>query len=165
MTEVRTILNLDEVELEFSSQGTRFGGADGDIGQTLGLKGLGATLYEVPPGLAAVPFHRHHTSDEMFIVLQGTGTYRIGEERLPIRPGDCLGAPAGGAAHQIINTGGEPLRYIALSNNTSADVIEYVDSGRIRIDVGASGFHREDGTFKAGGRLMPMDYWEGEDVG
>lgn len=42
--------------------------------------------------------------------------------------------------------------------------IEYVDSGRIRIDIGATGHHRESGTFKAGGRLVPMDYWEGEDI-
>lgn len=163
--EPRAILNLADVQLDSSSEGTRFGAATGEIAKILGLRGLGARLYDVPPGRTAVPFHRHHTSDEMFLILSGTGEYRIGDERLPIRPGDCLGAPAGGRAHQIINTGAEPLRYVALSNNTSADVVEYVDSGRIRVDVGAAGFHHLDGTFKAGGRLMPMSYWEGEDVG
>jgi hypothetical protein len=56
------------------------------------------------------------------------------------------------------------LRYLALSNNTNAEVIEYPDSGRVRVDVGLSGFHRYDGTFKEGGRLSPLGYWEGEDI-
>ena len=54
---------------------------------------------------------------------------------------------------------------MALSNNTNAEVIEYPDSGRIRVDVGATGFHRYDGTFKDGGKLTPLGYWEGEDIG
>ena len=92
----------------------------------------------------------------------GEGTYRLGERRLPVSAGDCLGAPAGGEGHQIVNTGAEPLRYLAFSNNGIADVVEHLDTGRIRIDIGARGAHRENATFAAGGRLAPMDYWEGE---
>ena len=161
----QAIINLDDIELRADATGTRFAAAVGRIGQDLGLRGLGAALYVVPPGKTAVPFHRHHTSDEMFVILSGNGEYRIGDRRLAVRTGDCLGAPAAGDAHQIINTGSEPLRYLALSNNTSADVTEYVDSGRISVNVGAAGFHREDGTFKSGGKLQPFDYWEGEDIG
>jgi uncharacterized cupin superfamily protein len=162
--EPKAIVNIGELPLEFSSQGTRFGAATTEVGVTLGGFGVGAALHVVPPGKSATPFHRHHTSDEMFLILSGTGTYRFGDERLAVKVGDCLGAPAGGKAHQIINTGAEELRYIAFSNNTNADVVEYVDSGRIRVDVGATGHHREDATFGAGGRLVPMDYWEGEDL-
>jgi hypothetical protein len=32
------------------------------------------------------------------------------------------------------------------------------------VDVGLSGFHRYDGTFKEGGRLTPLGYWEGENI-
>ena len=163
--EPKPILNLDDVKLEFSSAGTRFAAGAGEFGVVLGLYGLGAALYVVPPGKTAMPYHRHHTSDEMFLVLSGSGEYRYGDERLPIRVGDCLGAPAGGKGHQIINTGADPLRYLAVSNNTNADVVEYLDSGRVRVDVGATGHHREDATFRAGGRLVPMGYWDGEDVG
>ena len=73
----------------------------------------------------------------------GTGEYRIGEERLPIRAGDCLGAPAGGEAHQIINTGAEELRYIGFSNNMNAEVVEYPDSGKIGVRARGSGFFFE----------------------
>lgn len=165
VNELKPVLNIDDVVLEFASAGSRFAAETGEFGATLGLCGLGAALYVVPAGKTASPFHRHHTSDEMFIILSGTAEYRYGDERLPIRAGDCVGAPAGGKGHQIINTGADPLRYLALSNNTNADVVEYLDSGRIRVDIGATGHHRENATFGAGGRLTAMGYWDGEDVG
>lgn len=158
------ILNLDELRLEDGGAGTRFGARSAEFGVALGLFGLGAALYDVPPGKTAVPYHRHHTSDELFVILSGTGIYRYGDQRLAVKPFDCLAAPAAGEGHQIINTGSEPLRYLALSNNTNADVVEYLDSGRIRVDVAPHGHHRENATFGAGGRLVPMDYWEGEDL-
>jgi uncharacterized cupin superfamily protein len=162
MTEA--VVNLDELPLKSDTVGTRFANAYAEIGTALGLRALGANYLVVPPGKTSMPFHRHHTSDEMFFILSGSGIYRFGDERIPVRAGDCLGAPAAGAAHQLINTGSEPLRYLALSNNTNAEVIEYPDSGRVRVDVGLSGFHRYDGTFKEGGRLSPLGYWEGEDI-
>jgi uncharacterized cupin superfamily protein len=161
----QAIVNIADLPLDRLAKGSRFAVETGEIGLTLGLKGLGAMLHVVPPGKTAFPFHLHHVSDEMFLILSGTGTYRIGEDMLPVGPGDCLGAPAGGLAHQIINTGIEPLRYIGFSNNTNVDVIEHPDSGRVRIDAGATGYHHTDGTFKQGGRLTHMDYWDGEDTG
>jgi uncharacterized cupin superfamily protein len=163
MTEA--VVNLDELPLKSDTNGTRFANACAEIGTALGLRALGANYLVVPPGKTSMPFHRHHISDEMFFILSGSGVNRFGDERIPVRAGDCLGAPAAGAAHQLINTGSEPLRYLALSNNTNAEVIEYPDSGRVRVDVGLSGFHRYDGTFKEGGRLSPLGYWEGEDIG
>lgn len=159
------VLYPEDLPRESMVKGTRFAAETAAIGDTLGLKWLGASLHVVPPGKSACPFHRHHMADEMFLVLAGQGDYRIGERRVPFTAGACLGAPAGGEAHQIFNTGSEPLRYIAFSNNTSAEVIEYPDSGRVRIDAGAGGFHDTDGTFKKGGLLQPLDYWDGEDIG
>lgn len=160
MAEIK--LNLNELPLEHSSAGKLFEASTAEFGVKLGLFGLGAAMYEVPPGKKATPFHRHHTSDELFLVLSGTGSYRYGDQIIPIGPSDCLSAPAGAEGHQIINSGEAPLRYLAFSNNTNADVVEYLDSGRIRIDVGATGHHRENATYGAGGRLVRMDYWEGE---
>lgn len=159
----RPVVSLDELPLTAEARGRRFASETCELGVLLGLHRLGATLYVVPPGKTADAFHRHHVADEMFLILSGSGDYRFGDGRLAVKGGDCLGAPAGGQAHQLINTGSEPLRYLAISNNGAAEVIEYPDSGRTRIDVGAKGLHREDATFKAGGRLVPMDYLEGED--
>lgn len=158
------IVNIDDLPLEGMEQGTRFAVETGEIGVTLGLNGLGAMLHVVQPGKTAFPFHRHHVSDEMFLILSGTGEYRIGNEHLPVKAGDCLGAPAGGEAHQIINTGDEPLRYIGFSNNAQADVVEYPDSGKISISAGAGTTHFEGASFRGRGVLTPADYWDGEET-
>ncbi len=76
MTEPRATINIDEIRLEESAEGTRFAAASGEFGVLLGLYGLGAALYVVPAGKTATPFHRHHTSDEMFFILSGNGVYR-----------------------------------------------------------------------------------------
>ena len=159
----RPMINIDEISLETEGHGERFAVQRGEIGEALGLSTLGCMLHVVPPGKTAFPFHRHHGCDEMFLVLSGTGEYRLGEQRLPIRTGDCLGAPAGGEGHQVINTGAEPLRYLGFSNNSPADLVEYPDSGKIGFRIGAKGVNYVDATIRARGRLTPADYWDGEE--
>ena len=122
---MQLIVNVDRVALEDHHHGERFAVKTGEIGTALGLSGLGCMLHVVPPGKTAFPFHRHHGSDELFLILAGSGEYRFGDRRLPFRAGDCLGAPAGGEAHQIINTGTEELRYLGFSDNGTADAVEY----------------------------------------
>ena len=159
----QAIVNIDDIPLETEGHGARFELQRGEIGEALGLTTLGCMLHVVPPGKTAFPFHRHHGCDEMFLVLSGTGEYRLGDRRLPIRAGDCLGAPAGGEAHQVINTGAQPLRYLGLSNNSPADLVEYPDSGKIGFRVGAKGVNYADHTIRGRGRLTPTDYWDGEE--
>jgi uncharacterized cupin superfamily protein len=159
------IVNLGEISLDWLKRGSRFEVGLADIDRTLALSGIGATLHVVPAGKTAWPYHRHHGNDELFLVLEGSGELRIGERRLPIRVGDCIGAPAGGEAHQIVNSSVAELRYMAFANRARADVVEYPDSGRIAIDI-AHGHDKEPpSVFSAAGRLAPLGYWEGEDLG
>ena len=160
---MKEVVNIADLPLGTETHGARFAMSRGKVGEALGLTVLGCTLYLVPPGKTAFPFHRHHGSDEMFYIVSGEGEYRIGDKRLPVRAGDCLGAPAGGEAHQIVNTGKDEIRYLGLSNNPPADLVEYPDSGKIGARVGAKGLLAESATFKQLGRLAPADYWDGED--
>lgn len=165
MTERQDIVNLSELPLNEVKAGSRFYVGVHDIDRALGLTHLGAMLHVVPAGKTAWPYHRHHGKDELFLILSGTGEYRVGERRLPIKAGDCIGAPAGGEAHQIINSSKGELRYIAFANHAQADVMEYPDSGKIAV-VASRGFDYSAGTvLDIQGRLTPIaDYWDGEDV-
>ena len=98
----------------------------------LGLEGVGCTLTVVPPGKRAYPFHRHHVSSELFYILSGTGAVRLDDRTLPVRPGDLIASPAGAEAHQIINTGRDELRYLAISDMATVDVIDYPQFGQDR---------------------------------
>ncbi|WP_200897718.1 MULTISPECIES: hypothetical protein [Xenorhabdus] len=88
-------------------------------------------------------------------------TYRFGSDEFSIGKGDVVSAPAGGqeTAHQIINTGSVPLRYLAISTNVSADVIGYPDSGKFQ-----SVLKQQDGKLlHFVGRVSDeVDYWDGE---
>jgi uncharacterized cupin superfamily protein len=161
----RDILNVADVPTRTFHSGPRFEVALGDIDGALGTTQIGATLHVVPAGKTAWPYHRHHGNDELFFVLAGTGTYRVGDRMLPIKAGDCIGAPAGGEAHQIINSSDDELRYVAFANHGRADVIEYPDSGRIAVDVAHGNDKQPMSIFSVSGRIAPMEYWDGEDLG
>lgn len=64
----------------------------------------------IPVG-AATTTHLHHTSEELYLVTDGTGRLIVdGEERV-IGRGDCaLISP--GAVHKVFNIGAEPLRIV-----------------------------------------------------
>lgn len=159
----QVVVNLNSLDRRESyAHGDRFAVEMGEVSLPLGLQKLGCTLHLVPPGKAAFPFHRHHGSDEMFLILSGEGEYRFGEDRIRVGAGDCLGAPAGGPAHQVINTGSEPLRYLGFSNNESFDIVEYPDSGKVGMRAGVKNNDRSTATYSARGRLSVADYWDGE---
>jgi uncharacterized cupin superfamily protein len=150
------IINLDQVEFEDIGHGDKFAARDGQVAAPIGAKQLGCSLIVVPPGKRAYPLHCHHINEEMFVVLDGSGTVRIGESEHPIRTGDVIACPAGGAAtaHQIINTSDRELRYLAISTMIAAEFLEYPDSGKI----GINGI-----DYKFRGRLgARLDYWDGE---
>lgn len=129
------VFNIDDAELDRWSQGTLYAGADVRVGPKIGVRDLGISFSEVPPGKSGCPFHNHHVEDELFIILEGEGTYRFGKESYPIKAGDVLGAPAGGqeTAHNIINTGTVPLRYYSISTMAATEVCEYPDSGKFLV--------------------------------
>jgi uncharacterized cupin superfamily protein len=161
----RDIVNVGELPLKWLRNGTRFEVGLSDIDQVLGTTQIGATLHVVPAGKIAWPYHRHHGNDEFFFVLSGSGEYRVGDRRVPIRAGDCIGAPAGGDAHQIINSSDTELRYIAFANHGRADVIDYPDSGKIGIAIAHGNDRDPPSILDVKGRFTPADYWDGEDIG
>ena len=91
MTERRDILNTADIPIRTLHSGPRFEAALGDIDGAVRTTQIGGTPHVVPAGKTAWPFHRHHGNDEIFYVVAGEGTYRVGERRLPIKPGDLRG--------------------------------------------------------------------------
>jgi uncharacterized cupin superfamily protein len=155
------VINLDEVELQPHGHGTDFEAKLGPIGRRVGARKLGYRLTVVPPGKRAWPYHCHHNNEEMFFILAGTGTLRIGEERIPLRAGDVVCAPEGGpeTAHQILNDGSGELRYLAVSTMEGPDVFEYPDSGKFGVFAGP----KQQPRFTFYGRPgSAVDYWDGE---
>ena len=126
-------MNLDEVEFDDIEENGLYTSKRGQISDHIGARRLGYNLTVVAPGTAQCPFHSHHAEEEMFLILDGEGELRFGDQRYPIRRHDVIACPTGGAevAHQIINTGTRPLRYLALSTLAEVEACEYPDSQKI----------------------------------
>jgi uncharacterized cupin superfamily protein len=103
----------------------------------LGGEKLNCSLWELAPGKKSFPFHKHHVTEEALFVVSGKAKVRSEEGESPIGPGDYVSFPPGGAAHQLINDGSEPLVYVGMSATYGVDVVEYPDSGKIASAVGA----------------------------
>lgn len=107
------------------------------------------------------PFHCHHGEEEMFLILDGEGELRFGEQRYAIRKHDVIACPLGGpeVAHQIINTGQTTMRYLALSTLSDVDASEYPDSQKILIVTGRRG---EEGVRKMFRAENTVEYYDRE---
>jgi uncharacterized cupin superfamily protein len=162
----KRVIHLGELPLEHHAHGDKFEARYAHVGKSVGSKHLGCGYHVVPPGKRAWPFHNHHVNEEIFVILEGEGSVRIGDGEQPIRAGDVIAAPPGGreTAHQIINTGTHELRYLCVSTMIPSEIVEYPDSNKVGAYVGsAPGGDPTVRTFSWRGRIgAPAEYWDGE---
>ena len=130
MNKSQNIAHQDAPLDRSGGNGDRFEHRMRRIGPDIGMQKLGCSLYRVPPGKRAFPYHAHSVIEEMFVITQGNGTLRHEGEEFPIEEGDIISAPVG-QAHQIINTSDSDLCYLAISTNEPSDVVFYPDSNKV----------------------------------
>lgn len=131
----KPVINVDELSLHPTGNGAGFDARVASVGPNIGLKGLDCLLHVVEPGKKAFPRHVHHNEHELFLILEGEGTYRFGDASYAIKAGDVCAAPTGGieTAHQILNTGTVTLKYLGIANVVPTEVCEYPDSGKVAV--------------------------------
>lgn len=154
------VINLDAVTFDDVEENGRFTSRRALFSEGIGARDLGYNLTIVPPGAVQCPFHAHRAEEEMFLILEGTGTLRFGAKTYPLRPRDVIACPTGGAevAHQIINTGDADLVYLAVSTLARVEVCEYPDSGKVSVYAqGETGLRHVFRTADA------ADYYAGEE--
>ncbi|MEP7034317.1 MAG: cupin domain-containing protein [Dermatophilaceae bacterium] len=74
---------------------------------------LGISLVTQPPGVAT-PLHRHSNEAEAFFLVDGTMTYRAGDETFHLCAGDFIWLPAN-LPHAFRVTGSAPVRFLGLT--------------------------------------------------
>lgn len=156
----RLIRNFNDVPLEHQVRAPLYDSLAARLGTDTAAQKLGASIDTVAPGKRSCPYHFHYAQEEMFIVLEGTGTLRVAGEMLPLRAGDVVFIPAGPEyPHQIINTSELPLKYLSVSTRESPEIVEYPDS-----DKHLAIARKADGSaFEALQRNgQNLDYWDSE---
>jgi len=114
------------------------------------------SVYEVPPGKAAYPYHYHHKNEETFYILSGEGILRTPDGERRVSAGELLFFPTGPAgAHKLINCSDtENLTYLDFDVVHDVDIAVYPDSDKIGIwGMGINQIYPQDSN---------VDYYEGE---
>ena len=93
------------------------------------------SVYEVPPGNAAYPYHFHHKNEETFYIISGEGVLKTPDGERTVTTGDLLFFPTGPeGAHKLTNSSQtEVLVYIDFDVVHDIDIAEYPDSVKIGI--------------------------------
>ena len=123
-----------------------FGGANNTL----------VSIYEIPPGKSAYPYHYHHKNEETFYILSGEGILRTPEGERKVCAGELLFFPTGQAgAHKLTNVSqSENLVYIDFDVVHDVDVTAYPDSDKIGIwGMGINKIYPDNSN---------VDYYDGE---
>jgi uncharacterized RmlC-like cupin family protein len=72
---------------------------------------------EVPPGCSVGDHTHEEDSEEIYVILSGTGRMRLDDEMIEVSPGDVVRNRPGGT-HGLVNTGSETIRFFAINAET-----------------------------------------------
>jgi uncharacterized cupin superfamily protein len=129
------------------------------VGDDAGSERLGASVWEVPPGEAAYPYHWHLVEEELIVVLAGRPSLRTSGGWRELSEGEVIAFRVGEeGAHQLVNRTEEPVRFLSISTSGTPEICIYPDSNKL----GAYG--RADSELRElYFRSDAVDYWEGEE--
>jgi uncharacterized cupin superfamily protein len=130
------------------------------LSRQAGSERLGLSMWELPAGQAAYPYHHHLTEEELLVVLEGRPSLRTPAGWRVLEAGEVVSFLRGeDGAHQLVNRTEETVRFLAFSSHGEPDIVIYPDSGKLganerRPDGGglAVMFRSADAT----------DYYDGE---
>jgi uncharacterized cupin superfamily protein len=130
------------------------------LSRQAGSERLGLSLWELPAGEAAYPYHHHLAEEELILVLEGTPSLRTPEGWRDLQQGEVvpfLRGPRGG--HQLVNRTEVPVRFLAFSPSGEPDIVIYPDSGKL----GAFERLPDGGGLRTMFRMDDVvDYYDGE---
>jgi uncharacterized cupin superfamily protein len=129
------------------------------LGRQAGSERTGLSLWELPAGESAYPYHWHLAEEELIVVLSGRPSLQTPQGWRELSEGEVVAFPVGeGGAHRISNHGGETVRFLSFSNQ-QPDIVVYPESGKV-----AAFERRPDGggLRKIFRDADAVDYWYGE---
>jgi uncharacterized cupin superfamily protein len=130
------------------------------VGRQAGCERLGASVWSIPAGETAYPYHFHLGEEELVFVLSGRPSLRTPSGWRELEEGEVVAFRIGErGAHQLANRTADEVRVLAISTGGAPDIVLYPESGK----VGAFERRPEGGglyaLFRAGDAV---DYWDSE---
>jgi uncharacterized cupin superfamily protein len=104
-----------------------------DLGDAIESDRIGVGLLKLQPGGRSSPVHCELAEEEIFVVLEGSGTLRLGGEEHPVRAGHAVSRrPGTGMAHSFV-AGDGGLTELTYGTCEPNDITYYPDAGEVRL--------------------------------
>lgn len=94
-----------------------------DLAKQLDARRLGARLWRLEPGQASTR-HRHRHQEELYLLLEGTGRIRVGDELVELEPGDALVVDPDTVRQPFNDSGAEQLWLVVGAPPELANTLE-----------------------------------------
>jgi uncharacterized cupin superfamily protein len=135
---------------------------DGRLGKAAGAIAAGLNLVRLGAGETGPPPHCHSEEEEIFAILEGTGTlelwpspnaefHGVHREDHELRAGSVAARPPGTRVAHALRAGDDGLTYLVYGTRKPNDLVFYPRSSKV--------FFRGLGLMA---RLEHLDYWDGE---
>lgn len=83
-----------------------------ELGGELGLTGCEISLNSYPAGKGGAFLHAHKLNEEVYIIVRGSGTFKVDGDEFPVQEGSVIRvSPAG---QRALKAGGEGLVYLCV---------------------------------------------------
>lgn len=105
---------------QFWRRSNQMGVLNTDLARQLEATELGARLWRIEPGQASTR-HRHRSTEELYLLLEGTGKLRVGDELLVLEPMDAVLVEPETLRQPFNDTGADQLWLIVGAPTESAD--------------------------------------------
>jgi uncharacterized cupin superfamily protein len=127
-----TVVNLDRVEPYDFGRGD-VGAARRDLGRAVGSQATGLKHATVRPGMLSSPPHCHSSEEEVFVVLDGSGTLLLGDEEHRMRAGSVVARPPGTGVAHAFRAGDDGLTVLCYRTREPGDIRYYPRSRTLAI--------------------------------
>jgi uncharacterized cupin superfamily protein len=126
---------IDEIEMKHKSEHDGYEYYKKEFIPKTDAKQCIVSIYEIPPGKSAYPYHYHTKNEEVFYIISGSGELTTPSGIRNISKGDLIFFPSNEhGAHKLTNNSlTEMLVYIDFDTCNDIDVAFYPDSKKIGI--------------------------------
>jgi uncharacterized cupin superfamily protein len=87
----------------------------------------------MPAGRGGAPAHCHAVEEELFYVVAGSGTLRLGDDHHPLTAGDVVARPPSTGVSHSLAAGDGGLAYLAYGTREPGDSVFYPEAGQVRL--------------------------------
>jgi uncharacterized cupin superfamily protein len=122
-----------------------------DFGEVLESKSTGLGHLVVAPRALSGPPHCHAAEEELFVVLEGSGTLLLGDDEHPVRAGSIVARPPGTGVAHAFQADDDGLTLLAYGTREPNDIVFYPRSGKVALRGIRARFF-----------VNRVEYWDGE---